>query len=774
MKSYLKFLSRNKLYVAIQAASLIVSLAFVVLIGNYVRQQWRVAHGAPEWKHYYAVGLSFQQVDLAPEGLAWLFRENVPAVEKAAMVSHAGLAHCSVGDVTFNFESIDSVEPDFFEMFPVEWITGDASALAGGGIAVHERIARQLPQDRDILGQEVVLGTKTRLPIVAVYRTLGAIFRDPGFLRVHETQELSPASFGGTVCLISSQVSQTELFPALDKALEMHRLSGFGQNESKTLEHGSAVRLDRLYFSDLNNGQAFRKGNLSLLRMLLAVVLLLLVSAVFNYINLNTALAGRRTKEMGMRAILGASRGQIMRSYLLESLLFTGVCAVLAVLLSRAFAPMMAHFVDTSRAGESLSVPFAWRWDAFTLCLYVGMVLLVSLLAGWIPARIAARYNPAQVVKGDYRLRSKRVFTKVFIVFQTALAVLLVAFSLVMERQYAHMIHRPVGADVENLYLQNHLSAAQEDALTRLPCVESVGRTSGTPGFPIGETGLSHPDGQQVLYMPLFECSPEAFRMFRFEVLEDFHTPGGKGVWLSESAFKAFGMSPGQKVLPDWVRAFRDEPLAGVLRDFAVSDAAHFDPARLGVVQVKDLEAFSSLVIRIAGYRKSAVRELEALYKRFSEEKYGYALFTESNGFISDRLRVALADAEKYMRLIELFMVLAVLVSLLGLLAMSTFFASEQTRDVAVRKVFGGTVGGEVLRGVREYMVLVGIACVLAIPVAVWMSGRYLEDYNYRISGYGWIFAVAVVIAAVISLVSVLWQTLRAARTNPATELKKE
>ena len=233
-------------------------------------------------------------------------------------------------------------------------------------------------------------------------------------------------------------------------------------------------------------------------------------------------------------------------------------------------------------------------------------------------------------------------------------------------------------------------------------------------------------------------------------------------------------MSPGQKVLPDWVRAFRDEPLAGVLRDFAVSDAAHFDPARLGVVQVKDLEAFSSLVIRIAGDRKSAVRELEALYKRFSEEKYGYALFTESNGFISDRLRVALADAEKYMRLIELFMVLAVLVSLLGLLAMSTFFASEQTRDVAVRKVFGGTVGGEVLRGVREYMVLVGIACVLAIPVAVWMSGRYLEDYNYRIGGYGWIFAVAVVIAAVISLVSVLWQTLRAARTNPATELKKE
>ena len=126
------------------------------------------------------------------------------------------------------------------------------------------------------------------------------------------------------------------------------------------------------------------------------------------------------------------------------------------------------------------------------------------------------------------------------------------------------------------------------------------------------------------------------------------------------------------------------------------------------------------------------------------------------------------------MRLMELFMGLAILVSLLGLLAMSAFFASEQTRAIAVRKVFGGTVGGEVMRGVGSYMLLVAIACVLAVPVAVWLSGRYLEGFNYRISGYGWIFAVAVAVALVISFLAVLWQTLKAARTNPAMELKKE
>ena len=114
------------------------------------------------------------------------------------------------------------------------------------------------------------------------------------------------------------------------------------------------------------------------------------------------------------------------------------------------------------------------------------------------------------------------------------------------------------------------------------------------------------------------------------------------------------------------------------------------------------------------------------------------------------------------------------LVSLLGLLAMSALFAGERTHDVAVRKVFGSTVGNEVVRGVREYMLLVLIACILAVPVAVWLTGRYLEGFYYRISGYGWIFAVAVVTALLISFFAVLWQTLKAAKTNPAVELKKE
>ena len=126
------------------------------------------------------------------------------------------------------------------------------------------------------------------------------------------------------------------------------------------------------------------------------------------------------------------------------------------------------------------------------------------------------------------------------------------------------------------------------------------------------------------------------------------------------------------------------------------------------------------------------------------------------------------------MRLIEIFMMLSILISLLGLLAMSTYYADEKSRDIAVRKVFGGTVDTEAWRSIRDYMVLVGIACVIAIPIAVYAAQEYLKDFIYRLAGYWWIFVVAVLLSVIIAFVSVLWQTLKAARTNPAVELKKE
>ena len=123
------------------------------------------------------------------------------------------------------------------------------------------------------------------------------------------------------------------------------------------------------------------------------------------------------------------------------------------------------------------------------------------------------------------------------------------------------------------------------------------------------------------------------------------------------------------------------------------------------------------------------------------------------------------------MRLVEIFMVLAIIIALLGLIAMSTWYSDQRAKEIAVRKVFGSTVEAETISSVKSYLILTLAACIIGVPIAVFLAGKYLQGFAWRISGYWWIFALACIISLVISL---LWQTLRAARTNPATELKKE
>ena len=779
MKSYLKFLSRNKLYAAIEFFGLAVSLAFVILIGAYVRQQWRVARGYPEWKNTYAIGTEYNTVEMAPRsGLAELLKENVPEIEKASIYSYLGTGG-KLGDTPIHKKEIVVVNPDFLDMFPIRWVSGSPEGLLESHtVAVTERFAQETFPGEEVLGKIWEDMDGQLHTVVAVFKDLGAsIFpsEDLALLQVYANEPLSRGADGGTTCFVRSDEPEDKLTADIDAVLETHHKKNWGRDETRVMKNGSIERMDRMYFSDLNNQRCLMKGNRFLLRMLSAVVLLLLLSAIFNYINLSSALAGRRVKEMGVRSILGATKKQIEWTYLKESLVFTIACTVIAVLLAYAFRPIFSHYVDWNDPFSSVSVPFAWNWNFGMVAAVVGLTLLLGLAAGWIPSRIASRFDTIRIIKGDYRSASKRILTKIFIVFQTGLSVLLIAFSLVMERQYSHMVHRPLGANVDGLYIQQLVQdSGHEDALKALPFVAEMDQAEGFPGHPYFTMNVQDTENGGTVSCAFVHCGPEAFRWYGFEVVEDFHAPNGYGYWLSESAFNRFGTDPADPKMPEFLGDWLQGTVAGVVKDFAVTDAAHIDDNLLGILSVSENLNNASRVLRIDGDHKEADKKLRELFRQFSMEKEGHEGYPMNNGFMKDMLEARLGEAENYMRLIELFMFLAVLVALLGLLATSSLFATERTHDVAVRKVFGGTVGGEVMRGVGMYMLLVVIACILAIPVAIWMSARYLEGFNYRISGYGWIFAVAVAIALLISFLAVLWQTLKAAKTNPAIELKKE
>jgi ABC-type antimicrobial peptide transport system permease subunit len=173
-------------------------------------------------------------------------------------------------------------------------------------------------------------------------------------------------------------------------------------------------------------------------------------------------------------------------------------------------------------------------------------------------------------------------------------------------------------------------------------------------------------------------------------------------------------------------------------------------------------------------YEAGLKAELEEIGRLESIRLSGDESRMDDFGPIRELIERGLSKERNFISLIELFMLLATIISVLGLVAMSAYYTGMQTKDIAVRKVFGGTVASETRKAVSEYLILVGVAILIGVPIAMFLSERYLRQFWYRIENYGWVFAVGAVIALVISFLAVLWQTLRAARTNPATELKKE
>ena len=192
--------------------------------------------------------------------------------------------------------------------------------------------------------------------------------------------------------------------------------------------------------------------------------------------------------------------------------------------------------------------------------------------------------------------------------------------------------------------------------------------------------------------------------------------------------------------------------------------------AVVSVVRPEDIWV-GSYLIETTGDRKEAYSKIMETYEEYAKDR---EVILNYPSWIDETIAEAWKPAQNNMRLVEIFMLLSIIISLLGLLAMSTYYADEKSRDIAVRKVFGGTVDSEAWRTIRDYMILVGIACVIGIPIAVYAAQEYLKDFIYRLEGYWWIFVAAVVVTLGISLLSVLWQTLKAAKTNPAVELKKE
>ena len=346
-----------------------------------------------------------------------------------------------------------------------------------------------------------------------------------------------------------------------------------------------------------------------------------------------------------------------------------------------------------------------------------------------------------------------------------------------MEAQMRKTQSRPMHCNIADkyylsIYAYDESGDSFKDLLESLPCVKRVGKSYGVPGsIRVGQYSTTR-DGQDILYRHI-RMDSTAFAMFGFEILEDYSAPLFNSVWFSDESFAASGFDSEYHDIGTLSRRTQGcDQLAGVFKAFPTNSAnmGKDDYAIISVMRTEDISS-NSWVIETTGDRKEAARQITDTYETYAKE---HKVIDFDAFWVDEHIAQAWKPARNNMRLVEIFMLLSILIALLGLVAMSTYYSDIHSNEIAIRKVFGGTVGSESLRSIREYMILVGIACVIGIPIAVWAAGIYLEQFIWKLENYWWIFVVSVILSVMIALISVIWQVIRSARTNPAEALKKE
>lgn len=771
MKSYFRFLSRNKLYTAIMAAGLSVSLAFVIIMTCYIWQNLSVTRHYPDSDKIYCVGGK----DTPFSEFHWgtVMAGECPEIEASVTVL-SRYGNYSIGDHYVENQAFCGIDPDFFNMFPHNFVYGDKDAFNDfNNVIISKSLADRLGDEKalNMTVTDRLYGDTYRVGAViegfenTLFENTDIIIntRSPEFDNYRNRDEFAGWTSGTfTFIKLAEGTTPEELNEKLNKIIADR--SKYERQISVSL-----TRLDKLYFANINEGsQGLKRGNPGLMTAFGIIVFFLLISATLNYINLSTALGGKRSKEVATRMLLGETRKEILISNLLESALFMVLCLGLAFFTAHLCLPFVNRLVNSPIPIEIL----------FTKE-YLGTILLftgaVALLCGTVPAMLSFNFKPIEIIKGNFRHQSKKVFSKVFIIFQNAIAIIIIAVSLTMESQIKHMTDMPLNANTENLYMA-HYSDVLVETLNQMPYVGRIGTANGFPGRRHMQiTGPIKEDHRKDVSFYISSCDSVAFDLFGFNIVKNYGLPNNEGIWLTESAARSLefnGDNLPRLTLFEWI--FHKLDVAGIIEDVSFTSAKDLDPDCAGIVSLSPTK-HHDLIIELLEPSADNIKELDKLSKEDIERVHGAEnLKNYSYGYIPHLLKKEYDGMKNQLRMIEIFMLVAIMLAALGQIAMSTYFAQEKEKEIGIRKVFGSTSDKESVRSIGEYLTYCMTATIIAIPVSIWICDIYLEQFIYRMPPKPWIYVIAALAVFFISAVSVLWQTLRATRTNPADALKKE
>jgi putative ABC transport system permease protein len=517
----------------------------------------------------------------------------------------------------------------------------------------------------------------------------------------------------------------------------------------------------------------------SFLYILLLIAILIQVIACINFMNLSTARASKRAKEVGVRKVVGAERSDLMKQFMSESFLLSLISVLIALPLLLLTLPFLNQITQADVRVSMFANYYIW-------ILLGAIIAITGLVAGSYPAFYLSAFEAIKVMKGNFTSHiSATGIRRSLVVFQFVLSIVLIAGIIVIYTQLNYIQHKDLGFDqnqklVFTFYTQDtrkNIDAFSND-LRQLPEVKMVGRANSylsqavfndMPVYPAGGNAANATDVQ-------FMLTDENFvKANGIKIISgrDFHLYDSGKVLVNETVLRRVGLKPeearGKKLYTQFpgVPEFNRE-IAGVMKDFNFN-SLHDEVKPLMFIYLDPQPDMSNLTVATDSKNYQALlSKIEALWhKDFPSAPFDYK-------FLDQEVQKQYETEITLSRIINSFTIMAILISCLGLFGLAAFSAEQRKKEIGVRKVLGASVSGVVSLLSKDFLKLVGIAILIATPVEWWAMSKWLQAFAYRVEISWWMFALAGCIAVGIALITVSFQAIKAAIANPVKSLRTE
>ena len=788
LKSYFTFLSRNKAYTAVNVFGLAVSLMFVIIIGLYTWQEFSINRQHSKADRIYNIGLEFMDDSSRVMGCHHASLRNLrmhyPEIENTCGMVDGTIKVRERDDVL----SVNTINTDstFFSMFDFKLLRGNRATClkSKGNIVVTERFARRYFGTDDVLGRTIMTTDSLHFRVTGVVQNFDntIISKNTDALVDFAYAEREgegnmdkyfPGQINVTNCACFVQVRKG--CDLMKKEADIQKFwSSFWPYEPQMPLRPFLTPLSKLYFNDTPEVNVMQFGNINMVRILLVVGLVILLFAIMNYINLTVAQCGYRAREMATRRLFGSSKLGIGINMFSESLTMCAISCAIAMVLAHSFARYAGNIIGKDIDTATLTSPAA-------IAIILMFVVVVSLLAGFIPAMVLSRVKPIEVVKGTLTKHTKMIFSRIFIIAENLITIVLLSCALIMSIQIRHLLNAPVGYKKENIislfdpwkFNGNGLTVFL-DKVRALPCTEKATATCGCAVYGGNNTGIAFEGDKAQTTVQIFNVTPEFMDIYGIMPKNGEKIQSGNTLYLNDQALELLHMKPTDTHLNSRYKSSKSNMLpanvryGGVINNFHTTNI--MQPISPYFIFVNDqIEYPWYVTIKVKGDIVDALNEVKKVYKEVFKEEINDSRPMTVTGQIAELFEKDIRTS----KIVSLFAFIAIIISLLGLVAMSTYFIQQRAREIAIRKVFGSTGNQIRVRLIRTFMLYVGIAFIIAMPIVVHFMSEWIEQYSYRIVWWPLIVAAGVIVM-LISLAAVAVQSWMASNENPVKNIRQE